>query len=197
METNKDILNKMELRKKPGIPEGFFEQFWDDLSHEIEFESTILGQLKKREKPSLPENYFNTEDKTVSVDDLIKREKPPVPDDFFANFKVNIPSEESTQKKTRVISYSFVAAFTAIAAILIAFVISYNIIDKENQSGEIALTENTEDYDEYLAFLEEDDIVDFLIESEISLDEDYEDSITYDTYSFFTEEEIEDYYLEL
>lgn len=200
MKENKKITDTLVKNKKPTVPEGFFDQFATDLLHKIAFESSILGQLKKREKPTLPEDYFSHQEivsDQIKLDQLTQRKKPTVPANFFEDFEVNIAEQQKVDTKpSRVISVNFIRAFTAVAAALIAFVIAYNFNTNNEPIEQIATGETTENYDSYLAYLEEDDIVDFLIENEISFTADTA-IISYDTYSLFSEEDIEDYYLEL
>lgn len=175
MEEKYNILDQLKRTAKPEVPEGFFERS----------PSKILGQIEG-----------------LSDDIQIqKRKQAEVPADFFENFSGNlmekIKSEESAQSEpTRVWPMKLVGFVTAVAACALIFFIVQPSEEEE------ALAETTTEYevedenvDSYLAYLDEDEIVDFLLENE---DIEIGDELTEeeeDEY-YFLEEDLEELYFE-
>ncbi len=219
MENKKDILNGLKKSQRPTVPDGFYDQFWSDLMERIQNESGILGQLKKTEKPGVPQDFFANltssivaEEPTFVVDELQKREKPTLPANYFdqntERIMAAVKAEGKDQKKGgKVINMRLVTIISAVAAaILIIFtVINFSGPTKENGMAndttpkdsipqEVISTED--DYDDYLAYLDEDEIIDYIIENDIEI-EDSTEIVEYEDYLDFSEEDIEDYYFDL
>jgi len=165
-----------------------------------------LDDWNKRAKPSVPNDFFNSfSDKLMSkieadsfLESLPKNEKPTIPDGFFENFGDNLIKDIKPVKKSKVITLKRIMAFTAAAAaILLIFTINFN---KEAEQIAEVVIENTEDttseehFDEYLAYLDESSIVDFIVENDVSISDDLElDESIYDE----IESELDSYYYEL
>lgn len=214
METNKDILNQFSKRKKPIVPDGFFDQFYDDLMQKIQSENGILNQLKKTERPAVPEGFFDqlndslgSEMDTVDIespilDQLGKAKKPEVEKSFFNAFPtVIIKKFNDRPDEGRIIPMRLFYLVGSIAAVLAILFLTVDF--KENNSvaenpSIIAVDSLVEHviFDDYLAVMDEQELIDYVIESNLSI-EDTTTSINYDNYVDYTEEELLDYYLDL
>ncbi|MFT5820231.1 MAG: hypothetical protein ACI8ZM_001470 [Crocinitomix sp.] len=220
MENKKDILSGLRKSQKPVVPDGFYDQFWTDLIQRIENESGFLGQLKKTEKPAVPENFFanltasigiGEEEEAGPFDQLRKRVRPTLPANYFDQstdrIMAAVKADVKNDKKGRVINMRLVTIVCAVAAALLIIFTVINFsgegdednraaIDKpdENDSNQELLED--ENYDDYLAYLDEDEIIDYIIEYDIEI-EDTADMVDFDDYSEFSEEDIEDYYFDL
>lgn len=205
MENKNDILSTLKLRQKLELPVGFFANFADNLMDEIEVENGILGQLKKAEKPSLPAGFFDDfEIEQPTLNTLIKAEKPAVPNGFFETFEAKIgrATEQKTFKKGRILPMSALLWVGSVAALFIAFFTVYQFWGtptqlENNSSTLIAATVNETSFDTYSTYLQEDDIIDFIVDNEIEITESRTVEISEETYDLFSEEDLEDFYLEL
>jgi hypothetical protein len=207
MEEKNDILSDWKLRSKPPIPVGFFDQFLIDLMNRINEESGFLGQLKKSKKPELPAGYFDTlplsfesEPTSFSLDNLEKTDLPKLPPNYFEDFESKIMAavdqdKKGSVKRTRIIPMRVLAVITSVAAAILLIV---SIIDfTTDPELVIPVAETEEDvYDTYLTYLDESDIIDYIIDNDIDL-EDTTDQIQDEDYFDYSEADIEDYYLEL
>ncbi len=181
MKEDKNILNQFKKNKSPKVPRDFFDNFADDVMSKIEKDESVLDALKKRQQPSVPKDFFN-------------------------NFADSLPIDD--KKKTKIISLKNIVIVTAIAAsFLLLFVLNTNTqnsnVAKDEQSipksqklsGSTQTIEMNQD-DEYLAYLSEDDMIDFIVDNQI--DENIVDlSDGEDDLFDEVESEIEDYYYEL
>lgn len=206
MSTNNDILNQLKQRQKPTVPSGFFDHFFDTLMEEIELNDGSLGLLKKSERPSVPDGYFeNTltfleeENDSSTLDELTKRSSPEVPQGFFANFPSNLMAEiDKSEKptKSRIIPLWLSVGFSSAAAAILIFI---SITQFNSNEHSVAIIEDKvfedETYDTYLSYLDEDEIIDYIVESDIDLGLSDEDE--FDMYEDYSTEEIEEFYLEL
>ena len=146
-----------EKREKPAVPDGFFENFSTNLMSKIEEleedevdNGTILGQLKLRDKPEIPAGYFE-------------------------QFEVKPPAKPTSG---RVIRLRYFVTATSVAAIFALFFLLYQPNGSQGtMAGQTAAAE-TEDlhYDEYLTYMSEADIIDYMIENDIDLDEGTEET---------------------
>jgi hypothetical protein len=181
VEKDKNILNQLKKNNRPNVPEEFFDHFSDDLMSKIESEKSILDSIKKTDKPK-------------------------VPNLFFDNFANNLPIEN--KKKGKIISLKTVTVISTIAAsLLVLFVLNWN--SKNEQS--IASNDNVihldsskdisysqiEDDEAYLAYLSEDDIVEYIIENKVDIDDDFD--LSQEENEMFDEldSELDDYIYEL
>lgn len=218
MENKRNILDGLRKSEKPLVPEGFYDQFWTDLMQRIQNESGILGQLKKSEKPSVPEDFFSK--LTVSLDSIneesildkaIKAEKPSLPAGYFdqsVDCVMTAVKEVQTNKKRtgRIINMRTIRIMSLVAA---AIAIIFTVVqfssnsEKDDQALLLPIESQQEielmpedSYDDYLVYLDEDEIIDYIIENNIEI-EDTADVFDFDDYSEFSEEDIEEYYLDL
>lgn len=163
-------------------------------------EDNILDQLKKTERPSVPDGYFNKfasslkldEDETSFIEALPKSKKPELSADFFDNFAKDIVTKLDTPKKGKLISLKqIVITVASVAAVVSAIFLMGN----PSETDTIAEVEYNSE--EYLAFidLDESDYIDFIIENNIAMDEDFEE--VDEAILSELESELDDYYYEL
>tara|TARA_B100000809_G_C14792458_1_gene407157 strand:+ start:48 stop:566 length:519 start_codon:yes stop_codon:yes gene_type:complete len=172
MKEDKDILNNLKRTEKPSVPNGFFDSFSDQLMTNIN-DSTFLESLQKENKPEVPNGFFES---------------------FSNNLIKEIESEIKPVKKAKIIPLRIMLAVTSVAAV-ITFVV---LVTNQNKQPIIVETVTEEfadeDYDAYLAYLDESSIVDFIIENNLSID-DYSE-IDESIYSEI-EGELDNYYYDL
>ena len=87
------ILNDLNKRGKPEVPNDFFDSFTDKLMSKIK-EDSFLESLPKHKKPT-------------------------VPDGFFENFSDKLLDDIKPVKNTKIITLKRMIAFTAAAAAII------------------------------------------------------------------------------
>ncbi len=186
----------------------------------------IFDSLKKTEKPAVPEDFFTSfSDKlsakigdNANVDGINKSQKAEVPAGFFDNFsdqlmeKINEQETTTETPKTKIFS---LRTFGIVAAVAACALLVFNLTPKDEAPNVVVdntvdteVFEETEDesIDEaYLAFLDEDEMIEFLIENDdIELGEDEEVADTEINEELYTDddlyyllgEDIEDYYLD-
>ena len=218
MENKKDILEGLKKAERPLVPDGFYNQFWIDLMQRIEQDSGVLVQLKKSEKPAVPEDFFSNltasigpEDSPFTFDNLQKRKNPTLPAGYFEESTDRImaalkATSNADKKGGRIINMRLVRLISLVAAtVAIVFTVVHFSSDPnedfraedlpQNSAPEIELPIE-DDYDDYLAYLDEYEIIDYIIENDIEI-EDTLDVIDFEDYSDFSEEDIEEYYLDL
>lgn len=210
MTEKNDIVSFWKLRSKPTIPDGFFDQFSVDLMQKIEQESGFLGQLTKSKKPTLPDGFFDqlmndmpVAESDFSLDELTKRDLPTLPVGYFDHFNAQLAETiqkdiKTTATKSRVIPLRIIAAVSAVAAsiVLVISVVNYssNSVESDIQVAELASEEEV--YDAYLTYLDEDEIIDYIVENDIEIGEG-SDSVHVEDYLDYSAQDIEDFYLEL
>jgi len=160
-------------------------------------EDKILNELRKTERPSVPNGYFDNFASNLKLDEidtsfleaLPKKEKPEIPTDFFETFSTDILINLDSPKKGKVISLKsiFISVASIAAAVSLVFLMT-------NKTQTVAVTEVKYNTEEYLAFvdLDESDYIDFIVENNISFDEEIDDEVLYELDS-----ELDDYYYEL
>lgn len=169
MKKEKEILNNLKRTERPSVPEGFFGSFSDKLMTKIDNDS-FLETLPKHNKPKVPKDFFES-----FSDKLIKE----------------IESKNKVVKKTKIISMRLMFAAASVAAIFAFFVLT----TKQNTQPILVETVNEElldeDFDDYLAYLDESTIIDFIIENDLNIEEELDiDESIYDE----IESELDDYY---
>lgn len=165
---------------KPSVPDGFFETFSDKLMAKIQSEeeagvdlteaNTFMSQFKLREKPSVPVGYFDSFADTV-------QQKPAA--------------------RGRIISLRVMMTITSAAAIFLLFMLVYNPNNNPStlEGTDVTAQNETENYDEYLAYLDEDEIIDYIIENDVELD-GYEASEEEEALYDIVGDDIEELYLD-
>lgn len=215
MGTNKDILTKLKKRQKPEVPAGFFDQFVDDLMDEIQPNQTVLDGLIKSKKPDVPAGYFSQvlaplkdvtsekrEDAPLAT--LVKSKRPDIPANFFDHFKEEIMAKlKPDQSGGRIISLSLLYTVGSVAAILAIIFLTINFNNNTNITREVTNSSSTIDtlveeviYDDYLASMDENELIDYVVENNITV-ENKSTSYQYDNYIDYSEDELLDYYLDL
>ncbi|MBD3638774.1 MAG: hypothetical protein HUJ25_15580 [Crocinitomicaceae bacterium] len=153
MKEKKNILDHLKKRQKPDVPKDFFENFSDDLMAKIEEEESGLKNFQKTTKPDVPAEFF---------------------ENFAQNITQKVSNSEETNKP-RVIRLKVIGFVTAVAACLLVFFLIKpdNTTPTADNTQDQNNTENAEPIsDEVLmAFVDENDIVDFILEEEIDLSE--------------------------
>ncbi|MEX1000895.1 MAG: hypothetical protein WDZ35_02150 [Crocinitomicaceae bacterium] len=144
MKKQKHLLQQFSKSEKPEVPHGFFDHFPDELTATISENEGKLHTFQKTEKPEIPDGFFTAF--SQKMNDL------PLP----------------VEKKANVIRLKIAGFVSAVAAcLLLGFflmpepeteVIAHNQTEKED-------TEESVDADYYLAILEEDDLVNFILEN--------------------------------
>lgn len=184
MEDKKDIFDEFGKRKKPSVPEGFFDSFSDKLMDKISEEESPLASITKSDKPEVPVGFF---------------------ENFADKVSTEIQKQESVEDKpSRIISLKVMGFVTAVAAcLLVMFAILPSddepvvatIDEVEELDEQMNLAETVTD-DEYLAFLDGDDVIDFIIENEdIEIEDDASSEEDEDVF-YYLEEDLEEYYLD-
>ncbi|MDA7803294.1 hypothetical protein N8987_01795 [Crocinitomix sp.] len=206
MKEDDNILNQFKLGAKPTVPNHYFDNFYSQLMERIELESGILSQLQKRDKPSLPADYFENFSDSMGdnqadfgLENLKKSVQPKVEDGFFKSFPeqilIEIEKEGQSKSQTKIIAIKWATAFISTAAALLIF---FNILDfsSNNNPVKTEVTAQLSDESEremYLSYIDEDELIEFIIEEDIAIQED---EIELEDYYDYSEEEIEDLYLE-
>ena len=174
MEEEYDISSKFVKSKKPSVPEGFFENFYNSMKDEIDAEDAFTNlKIVKRQKPFVPENF-----KTDFTTDINKKINP------------------KSSNRGRIIRMSFISAVASAAAVLtILFYMNKNDASSEASlqitNSEANIKQDEDVIDDYVASLDEDEMIEYIIENDISVGD--EDDDIYD----YVESEIEDTYLDL
>lgn len=174
MSEEDNILNKLLKAKKPDVPKGFFENFSDDLSAKISEDEAGLHKFKKSSKPEVPSGFFDAFEQKMVTNTS------------------NQPASKSTIIRLKVIGFASAIA----ASLLIMFY--FLPVDEQTQTSDIepinaAKTISEEDL---LAFVDGDDILDFVLENEdINIESDIQSDEDEDIF-YFLEDNIEDLYFE-
>lgn len=208
MEQHSHILNKLVLRKKPDVPEGYFESFSESLH--LHFSESEDPTFKPVIKPQVPEGFFsgfyaNLKSEIESESafrefNLVKTSKPEVPLNFFEQFPVKVKEKTSLtpiKKHAGVIRMTYWTAGIAIAASLTLLFRTYFLqpVSTPVQPTEVSETTNwNEDHvDLYASYLDEESVIDYMIEHEIDTKTAVDDDAVYDA----VEDDLEEIYLEL
>jgi hypothetical protein len=176
MKEEKDILNNLKRTDKQSVPEGFFDSFSDNLMSKLE-NNSFLENLQKNKKPEIPTGFF----------------------DSFAN-DILMKVEETPIKKTKIISIRLILAGASIAAMFTLFIFNTNyksdpiiarIVTEEIMVDEMVDEMEVEDLDDYLAYIDESTIIDFIVEHDLNIKDvsDVDESIYYEV-----ESELDSYY---
>lgn len=200
MEHHYEILSKLIKRKRPEVPQEFFGEFYASIEPDILPEA----DLGKTDKPDVPENFFTNfhanlkaeieAEALISLDGFEKSQKPKVPVDYFDNFSDDILVEVKRQnRRGRVIKISFWSTIAAAAAVLL-LIINLNPEPERIEQPVANETEVSTEMDEnYVAYFNEYDLIDHILENDIQVEGEETDEVVYD----YVEGEIEDVYLDL
>ena len=201
------IVDHLKRRKKPTVPAGFFDDFYDSLMGEIDSRSCVLGQLTKRSTPALPPDYFKKPiNRLLAIEDtpllveIQRAERPSIPDSFFETFPDRLndlinTSHPSIKKASRIIPLWIVGTVTSVAATIAIFFLIQGMNTTVDETPVMTEVVTEETYDAYLSYLDEDEIIEYIIESEIEIESPNE-SLNDHSLDDYSVEDIEDYYLE-
>ena len=170
MEEEYDIASKFLKSKKPLVPDGFFANFYNSIKDEIDAEDAFLNL------------------------NIVKRKKPSIPENFSVNFSSEIDKKITPKFKNhgRVIRLSFISAVASVAAVLtILFYLNQNNEPIQISNAVPTFQQDDEAFEAYVAYLDEDEMIDYIVENDISVGESDDDIYDY------VESEIEDTYLDL
>lgn len=201
------ILDPLKRGKKPDIPADFFDLFFDTLMAEIEVESGILGQLTKRDRPTLPAGYFDQkfdfiegQEKAPLLSTLVPSSKPILPASFFDQFpelilEATAPQKEADKQSSRIIPLWLTTSISAVAAALAIFFLIRGVNTGAVETIAESETDQEATYAAYLSYLDEDEIIDYMLEYDIDL-QSTETELDEQLYEDYSIEDIEDFYAE-
>jgi hypothetical protein len=209
MEEHFDIFSKLIKRRKPDLPEDFFKNFQRNLLSDIANQNDADNfTLLKRQTPEAPADFFKTfhqnlhaeiESKSVFSDlNLKKSGKPNVPENFEAEFKESLMKKiHQKPANSRILRITFWSTAAAVAASL-TLLFTLNTKSPSDQNEAITETNSElseeESLDTYVAYLDEEELVDYIIENEIDMGQtESESDEVYD----YVSSDIEDIYLDL
>lgn len=180
MEEKKDILNNLKKSAKPDIPKDFF----------VDFSSNLMKKIDQNQ------------DNDSLLDQIHKTSKPEIPIDFFNEFSKSIVNhvKEPKKKRSRIIKISSWSTVISVAAILAVLV----WINKDEEGEMLADTGtesindsmNDEDYFAYLSYVDENEIVDFMIDNEVEYEVEESNEGIDEVYDYLGDD-LEELYLEL
>ncbi len=209
MEEHFDIFSKLIKRRKPDLPENFFQNFHGNLCTNL-FNQDELDNLaiQKNKAPEVPADFFKNfhanlqaeiDSETVFADLTLKKtNKPTVPPNFENEFKDSLMKNIRQKKSTgRILKITFWSTAAAVAAGL-TLLFTLNTEPTNNQPDRLTeinseLTDE-ESLDTYVAYLDEDELVDYIIENDIDMGQ--AESESDDVYDYVSGD-IEDIYLDL
>jgi hypothetical protein len=209
MEEHFDIFSKLIKRRKPDLPENFFENFHSNLNSNLSNQNELDQlDLAKNKMPEVPADFFKNfhtnlqaeiESEALFSDlKLKKTKKPTLPANFESDFRESL-MKKIHQKKSRgrILKITFWSTAAAVAAGL-TLLLTLNTEPTNNQPD--GLTEinseftDEESLDTYVAYLDEDELVDYIIENDIDMGQ--AESESDDVYDYVSGD-IEDIYLDL
>ena len=160
MEEKKNILNDLHKHQKPEVPQGFFENFSDELMAKIAEQESGLNAFQKTTKPDVPAEFFETFAKNITT-----------PSEDGQQTGEQQPTEQV--KRSRVISLRVVGIISAAAAcLLVMFLLKPEDTNVEVASTETEMSSESEISDEeLLAYVDENDIIDYILDEEIEIEE--------------------------
>jgi hypothetical protein len=173
MEEEHDISSAFKKSNKPLVPEGFFENFYAGIKEEIDAMDAFAHlSIHKRKKPGA----------------------------VVTAMRVPGSSVQPVRKRSRVFT---LAVWSTISAVAASMAILFYINRGDEASAGTALSNQlsattsakpleNEMMDAYVAYLDEEELIDFIVENDISTSDNMNDDI-YD----LVESDIEDIYLDL
>ncbi len=209
MEEHFDIFSKLIKRRKPDLPENFFENFQRNLVSNLSNENDLDHlALQKNKAAEVPADFFKNfhsnlqaeiESESVFSDlKLKKTNKPTVPANFENEF-IDSLMKKIRQKnpKGRILKITFWSTAAAVAA---GLTLLFTLNTEPTNKQPVGLTEinseftDEESLDTYVAYLDEDELVDYIIENDIDMGQ--AESESDDVYDYDSGD-IEDIYLDL
>lgn len=209
MEEHFDIFSKLIKRRKPDLPENFFSNFQSNLIQNLSnLNESKDFVLPKNKTPEVPAEFFKNfhanllseiESESAFSDlKLKKQNKPPVPLNFESEFTESLMKKiRQKPSKGRILKITFWSTAAAVAAgLTLLFTINPEPVTNQPES----LTETNselsdeESLDTYVAYLDEEELVDYIIENDIDMGQ--AESESDDIYDYVSSD-IEDIYLDL
>ncbi|MBK6950658.1 MAG: hypothetical protein IPH24_01065 [Crocinitomicaceae bacterium] len=209
MEEHFDIFSKLIKRRKPDLPENFFTNFQSNfiqnLSNLDESEDFVLPKTKT---PEVPAEFFKNFHANLQAEiegesafaelKLKKTAKPTVPLNFESEFTESLMKKiRQKPSKGRILKITFWSTAAAVAA---GFTLLFTINPEPVTNQPETLTETNfelseeESLDTYVAYLDEEALVDYIIENDIDMGQtESESDEVYD----YVSGDIEDIYLDL
>jgi len=163
---DKNILNNLNRTEKPAVANRFFDSFSDGLIKKLE-EETLLTSLSKNTKPEAP-------------------------NDFFDKFADEIIAKIQSKNKFKIIPLRIFIAVASVAAVFAILILTNR--DGQNQTNAIvnnSIVNSADENDDYLAYIDESILVDFIVENDIDIEEG--NAINESVYSEL-DNELDDYY---
>lgn len=197
MEETSELFLKLFKRKKPNVPDGFFQNFHAQLN------SKILSDLK--EKNDVPQDFFKNfhsqlkdeidAENALSDLGIKKSKKPNLPTEFRTEFVSELQKNIARKKsRTKLIRISFWSATSSVAA---ALAILFLLNTKDQTPNDIAVeqpqTMSEENLDTYAEFVDEGELIDYIVENNVDLGEDDEDDVMLE----YLDSDLEDIYLDI
>ncbi len=182
MEEKKNILDHLKKTSRPDVPKDFFENF----------SSNIMDKIEEDSESGL-------------LDDLKKTGQPEIPKDFFSKFPDEVLNkvQQDNEGKSNIFKISAWTTVISIAAVL-AIMFWINREDTNEsfaEESDIELPESKmsdDDYDAYLVYVDEGEIIDYMVENELDYEETTEeDEYDYDEIYDYVGDDLEELYLEL
>lgn len=203
MNNQTDIFSLLKKTKKPNVPEGFFENF------SVRKNQDTLEQnfTNKSDKPNVPEDFFTnfskeilsviSEEEKTEFTYLIKSKQPVVKENYFEEFPTKIQKVLSAKKRrSKIIRISFISSVASVAASLLIIFSLQNTTPETISSQPIDTTSGTEENNQvefYTAYLDETEVIDYILENDISIQSQDENNEIFE----YVADDVEDYYLEL
>ena len=209
MEAENDILSSLIKRPKPDVPEHFFKTFSQDLCAQLTAsEQEAEPDFVKRTQSAVPADFFAGFYDTLKAEidaekpledlGLVKRKKPLVPENFEQTFSANV-LEQVQQKPSRgrLLKITFWSTAAAVAAGL-ALLLTINTNTPAPQNPMVvtqpaALPPDDESLEAFVAYLDEEAMVDYIIENNINVGESETADEVYD----YVDSELEEIYMDL
>lgn len=209
MEEHFAIFSKLIKRRKPDLPENFFEDFQRNLTSNLSNQNELdQFALPKNKAQEVPADFFNNfhanlqaeiESESAFSDlKLKKTNKPTVPANFESDFREALMKKiHQKNSNVRILKITFWSTAAAVAAGL-TLLFTLNLNSTEPQSEVLTETNSEitdeESIDTYVAYLDEEELVDFIIENDIDMGQaETESDEVYD----YVSGDIEDIYLDL
>lgn len=209
MEEHFDIFSKLIKRRKPDLPENFFENFQSNLASSLSNQNELDHlTLSKNKAPEVPADFFKNFQANLQAEiesesafsdlKLKKTNKPIVPANFESDFREALMKKiHQKNSNGRILKITFWSTTAAVAAgLTLLFTLN---LDSTEPQPEVLTETNSESTDEesldtYVAYLDEDELVDFIIENDIDMGQsETESDEVYD----YVSGDIEDIYLDL
>ena len=209
MKNNPDIFSQLVKRQKPAVPASYFSDFPEELTRSLSETAEVAeSSFGKLAKPKVPDGFFThfhaqltaaiEASETEPFQGLTKRATPTVPESFHEDFRKDLMKglKPTNVNRGRVLKITFWSAAAAIAAGL-TLLLTLNTDEPTSETVTTAAVETNlteeETLDAYVAYLDEESLVDYILENDINVGESETEEAVYD----YVDSEIEEAYLDL